>query len=156
MPRKRNNHAISGVLGEPVIRRYLVSTGHNGRIDHVVMTRDEKDALTRKGIDFDYDRASGYMFIRLANGKPREFQGNCPLGSETYGLLERVLLAGSDFVPLVSENWCHAQVSRIRRVFEDPPGQDHFFEVQKWPEYALRLKPGIRWRIITVWRSDAP
>jgi hypothetical protein len=153
---KKKKKPTAATLPNPVIRHYLVVTGHNGRIDHAVMTRDEKAELTTDDVDFDYDRASGEMFIRLANGKTREFHGNCPLGSETYGLLERVLLAASDFVPLVSENWQHAQVSRIRAIFEDPPGEDHFFEVQKYPEYAIRLKPEIKWRIITVWCSDVP
>lgn len=154
MPRKRNIHPTPAVPGEPVMNRYLLLTGDNGQTTRTVITREEKINLTMDGIDFHYDRAGGDMFIRLANGQIRPFRGKCPLGSQVYSLLEEILLAATDYVGLVSENWQHARISRMRAVFEDPPGQDHFFEVQKYPDYCIRLKPEIKWRIITVRRSD--
>lgn len=154
MPRKRNIHPTPAVPGNPFVGCYLVVTGQHQQVKQAVMTREEKVNLTMDGIDFHYDRASGDMFIRLANSQIRHFQGKCPLGSEIYSLLEGILLAANDYVGLVSENWQHARISRMRAVFEDPPGQDHFFEVQKYPDYCIRLKPEIKWRIITVRRSD--
>jgi hypothetical protein len=154
MTSKNIQHPTSAVPGKHLVGHYLVVTGHNGQAEQVIMTRAEKANLTMDCIDFHYDRASGDMFIRLSSGKVKHFRGQCPLGTETYSLLEKILMAGSDYVPLVSENWQYAQVSRIRAVFEDPPGQDHFFEVQKYPEYCIRVRPEIRWRIITVRRSD--
>jgi hypothetical protein len=134
--------------------RYLVVTGYDGQVSQTIMTREEKAKLTRDGIDFDYDRASCDMLIRLATGQIKHFQGRCPFGSETYSLLEKILMATSDYVSLVSEDWQYAQVSRMRAVFGDPPGQDHFFEVQRYPEYCIRVRPEIRWRIITVWQAN--
>ena len=154
MPRKRNIHPTSAVPGNAFIGCYLVVTGRHGQITQTVITREEKANLTRDGIDFDYDRASGDMVIKLPSGQIRHFRGNCPFGAETYSLLEKIFMAGNDFVTLVSENWQYAQVSRIRAVFHDPPGQDYFFEVQKYPEYCIRVRPEIRWRIITVRRSE--
>ncbi len=154
MPERRNRHVDRGLPGEPVIRRYLVVTGHNGHITQTVITREERAKLTMDSIDFHYDRASGDMFIRTAGGTLKCFHGHCPLGPETYSLLETTLMAASDYVGLVSEDWQYAQVSRMRAVFEDPPGQDHFFEVQKYPDYCIRVRPEIRWRIIAVWRSN--
>ena len=154
MARKKTQRRPPAVPGNPFVRCYLVMTGQHGQVKQVVITREEKINLTMDGIDFHYDRAGGDMFIRLANGQIRPFRGKCPLGSEVYSLLEEILLAATDYVGLVSENWQHARISRMRAVFEDPPGQDHFFEVQKYPEYCIRLKPEIKWRIITVRRSD--
>jgi len=154
MPRRRNGNADRGIPGEPVIRRYLMVTGHNCQITQTVITQEERAKLTRDGFDFHYDRASGDMFIKLASGQINDFHGNCPLGPETYSLLEEILMAASDFVRLVSEDWQYAQVSRMRAVFEDPPGQDHFFEARRYPDYAIRLKPEIKWRIITVLQSN--
>lgn len=154
MPRKRNKNADRGVPGEPVIRRYLMVTGHKCQITQTIITQDDRAKLTREGFDFYYDRASGEMFIRLASGQIKHFQGRCPFGTETYALLEQIFMAASDFVPLESRDWQYAQVSRMRAVFEDPPGQDHFFEVRRYPDYAIRLKPEITWRVITVWQSN--
>jgi hypothetical protein len=154
MARRHTQHRSSAGPGDPGGSRYLVLTGHERRIDQMVVNREEKASLAEDGFDFYHDRACGEMFIKIAEGKIKHFQGRCPFGSETYSLLEEILMAASDFVPLESQDWQYAQVSRMRAVFGDPPGQDHFFEVQKNPAYCIRVQPHIRWRIITVVRDD--
>jgi len=151
---RHNQRRSSPEPGGPGNTRYMVLTGHERQIERVVVTRKERASLPKDGFDFYYDRASGEMFIALYNGKVEHFDGRCPLGPETYGLLWKILMAASDFVPLDSEDWQYAQVSRMRAVFEDPPGEDHFFKVLKNPEYCIRVQPHIRWRIITVTKDD--
>lgn len=154
MPRRRNRQADRGERGEPPIRHYRMVTGHGRYITQTVITQEERAKLTMDGRDFHYDHGSGDMYIRLASGETKDFHGNCPLGPETYSLLEKILMAASDFVPLVSDDWQYAQISRTRALFEDPPGRDYFFQVRRYPDYAIRLKPEIRWRIITVWQAN--
>ena len=153
MARKDIQNQSSATPGDPGGTRYLVLTGHEGRIERMVVTREERAKLTKDGIDFYYDRASGEMCIRLPSAEAKHFQGHCPFGAETYELLESILMAASDFVPLESEDWQYARVSRMRGVFEDPPGHDHFFEVQKYPYYCIRVQPHIRWQIISVMKD---
>jgi len=154
MASKDTQHRSSAGPGDPGNTRYLVLTGHNRRIEQMVVNREEKARLAKDGFDFYHDRARGEMFITLANGQTKEYQGKCPLGSEPYSLLEQILMAVSDYFPLVSEDWQYAQVSRMRAVFEDPPGRDRFFKVLKSPEYSIRVQPRVRWRIITIVRPD--
>jgi hypothetical protein len=154
MERESTTHPTLALPGNPLGGHYLVRAGYRRQITRKLVPQEEKDKLTPDGFDFYYSDPSGDTVIKTAKGKIKRFHGNCPLGAELYALAEKTFLAASDFLVLVSENWQYAQVSRMRDVFEDRPGQDHFFETRRCPDYAIRVNPEIRWQIITVWQGN--
>ena len=131
-------------------KHYMVKTCRNGRIEQVLMTKEEKDSLPKDDVDFHYDRTNGDMFIKTKESNIKDYSRKIPFGPTRWEVLEQILLAAGDFVELESENWKYAEIARIRKVFSEKPkkGKTHFFDVQKNPTYAIRWRPKRSWRII--------